>query len=65
MTCVAGEGLLAALDIEPVRADRPLGPDIERLAAGDWLPVVEAISSGRAIGWRAMSVERDIPDETA
>jgi len=31
--------LLAALAgvIEPVTADRPLGPDIERLAAGAWL----------------------------
>jgi histidine ammonia-lyase len=32
-------GLLAALAdlVEPVTADRPLGPDIERLAAGSWL----------------------------
>jgi histidine ammonia-lyase len=24
--------------IAPIDADRPLGPDIERLAAGGWLP---------------------------
>ena len=24
--------------IEPIDADRPLGPDIERLAGGGWLP---------------------------
>jgi histidine ammonia-lyase len=40
------ERLLAALAVEPVLADRPLGPDIERLAAGDWLPVVEATARG-------------------
>ncbi|HEY1643942.1 MAG TPA: aromatic amino acid lyase [Streptosporangiaceae bacterium] len=40
-----GAGLVTAADlvrvlagiVEPVTADRPLGPDIERLAAGSWL----------------------------
>jgi histidine ammonia-lyase len=38
---VGCERLRAALAVEPVLADRPLGPDIERLAAGDWLPEAE------------------------